>query len=156
MISEAEKFKEEDELHQKRIESKNKLEGLMFQIRDSINNENIKSKFSEDELSSIQSSLSDLENWMNDTESEKTFEDYESKYKEFNDLITPYMEKLQSGDPTQGMDPSSMGGFDPSSMDPEKMKEMMEKMGMDPSQMGGGMEPSQTEKNDVPTIDEVD
>ena len=161
MVSDAEKFKEEDEMHQKRIESKNKLESLVFQVKGSLDNEEVKSKLEENDLSTIQTALTEIDDWFNNTENEKSFDDYESKYKEFNDLITPHMSKLHSGD-QQGMDPSSMGDFDPSSMDPEAMKEAMEKMGIDPSAMAGmdpsqmaGMDPSQ-ESNDIPTIDEVD
>ena len=153
MVSDAEKFKEEDELHQKRIESKNKLEGLAFQVKGSLDNEEVKSKFSEEELTILQTSLSETETWLNDYEQERSCEDYESKYKEFNDLVTPYMSKLHEGSESSSFDPSSMdpSSFDPSSMDPAAMKEAMEKMGMDPSAMA-----SEPPKETVPTIDEVD
>jgi len=144
MVSDAEKFKDEDELHQKRIESKNKLESLVFQVRGSLDNDEIKSKLTEEELNTIQTGLSELDVWLN--ESNQTFDDYENKYKEFNDLISPYMSKLYSN--PEGIDPSSM---DPESMDPEAMKEAMGKMGIDPSTM----DPSQG-SNEMPTIDEVD
>ncbi len=159
MVSDAEKFKEEDELHQKRIESKNKLESLIFQVKSSLDNEEIKSKLEENDLSTIQNSLSEINEWFNNTEIEKNFEDYENKYKEFNDLITPHMNKLNSGDQSQGMDPSSMGGFDPSSMDPKQMEEMMKKMGMDPSNIDPkqmNTQKTESEINEIPTIDEVD
>jgi len=49
MVNDAEKFKGEDEKIKKRIESKNGLENYCFQIRNTLNDENLKSKFTDED-----------------------------------------------------------------------------------------------------------
>lgn len=49
MVNDAEKYKGEDEKVKKRIESKNSLENYCFQIRNTLNEEKLISKFTEDD-----------------------------------------------------------------------------------------------------------
>ena len=135
MVDEAEKFKEEDEKQNERIESKNKLESFVYQVKNSTTDETIKDKIEGDDLTTINTALNDIESWLLDTNREK--EDYDKKYIEFNNCVSPIMSKLYKegeGDPS-AMDPSAM---DPSAMDPNMM------------------DPSSNVDFDKPTIDEVD
>jgi heat shock 70kDa protein 1/2/6/8 len=144
MVQEAEKFKEEDEKHQKRIESKNKLETLLFQVKTGMDNPEMKNKLEEEDQKSLTSLIQETQTWLYE---EKTYEEYDEKFNEVQKIVEPIMKKLYSGG--EGMDPSSMAGMDPSSMagmDPSSMA------GMDPSSMAG-MDPSSMV---APTIDEVD
>ena len=135
MVQEAEKFKEEDQILQETIESKNKLESFIFQLKNTIENQEVKSKLTTEENEKIQSTLQTSEMWIQENNS-ATKEDYDTKYDEINQLLNPILMKLQSQGPT--MDPSQMSGMDPSQMS-----------GMDPSQMKEAM-------GQGPTIDEVD
>jgi heat shock 70kDa protein 1/2/6/8 len=54
MVNEAEKYKEEDEKMKKRIEAKNALENYCFSIRNTLNDENLKDKFTDDDKKLIE------------------------------------------------------------------------------------------------------
>tara|TARA_B100000686_G_scaffold353189_1_gene457802 strand:- start:1453 stop:3432 length:1980 start_codon:yes stop_codon:yes gene_type:complete len=143
MVDEAEKFKEEDEKQNERIESKNKLESFVYQVKNSTTDEKITEKIEGDDLTTINTALNEIESWLLDTNREK--EDYDKKYIEFNNCVSPIMSKLYKegeGDPS-AMDPNMM---DPSAMDPSAMDPNM----MDPSAMDSNVD------FDKPTIDEVD
>lgn len=49
LIKEAEKYKDEDENTRKKIEAKNQLEGYTYQVKNSINDEKLKGKVSEED-----------------------------------------------------------------------------------------------------------
>lgn len=158
MVSESEKFKEEDEKQLKRLESKNRLESYLYQVKDSVNNEKIKEKLSDQDLETLQKQTTDTLQWM---DTDHSVEEYDEKYSELQTILNPIMEKVHEKPPT--MDP---GTFDPSKMTPEMMQQMQGMMGadgkIDPSkmspemmqQMQGNM--NNMEQSQGPTIDEVD
>ena len=49
MVKDAEKYKEEDEKMRKKVEAKNGLESYIFHIRNSMKEEKLKDKFSDEE-----------------------------------------------------------------------------------------------------------
>jgi len=49
MVNEAELFKREDEKNKKRIEAKNALENYCFSMRNTLNDEKMREKFTEDD-----------------------------------------------------------------------------------------------------------
>jgi len=93
LIQEAEKFKDEDNLIKETIDSKNKLESLLYQTKSSVENEEIKSKLEESDISLVQKSIQDIEEWLLDDRSK---EEYEQKTTEFNAIINPVMMKVYS------------------------------------------------------------
>jgi len=93
LIQEAEKFKDEDNLIKEKIDSKNKLESLLYQTKSSVENEEIKSKLEESDISLVQKSIQDIEEWLLDDRSK---EEYEQKTTEFNAIINPVMMKVYS------------------------------------------------------------
>lgn len=54
MVNEAEKFKGEDEKIKKRIESKNALENYCFSMKNTLNDEKLKDKFTEEDKKVIE------------------------------------------------------------------------------------------------------
>jgi len=54
LVKEAEKFKGEDEVIKKRIESKNTLESYTFSIRNSLKDEKLKDKIKADEREKVE------------------------------------------------------------------------------------------------------
>jgi len=54
MVSEAEKYKDEDEKTKKKIESKNSFENYCFQMKNTLNDEKLKEKFTEDDKKVIE------------------------------------------------------------------------------------------------------
>jgi len=93
MVEEGEKYKEEDELHKQKIESKNNLENLLYQSKSSVTNEQVISKLEEDEIQIVKDTVTETETWLLD---ERTKEEYENKLKEVNDKLNPIMMKIYS------------------------------------------------------------
>jgi len=54
MVNEAEKFRGEDEKVKKRIEAKNALENYCFSMKNTLNDEKLKDKFTEDDKKVIE------------------------------------------------------------------------------------------------------
>merc|ERR1711863_83433 len=77
MVADAEKFKGEDDKQKERIAAKNGLESFIFNLKSSLDNEEIKSKLSSEELSAAQSALDDALKWMdaNQLAEKEEFED---------------------------------------------------------------------------------
>ena len=157
MVEEADKFKDEDNEQKLRIEAKNNLESLLFQMKTSISNEEIKSKLSEDDLTTIQTHLADTETWL---DTDRTKEELDGKVAEINGVVNPIMTKLysQGGGDGKMPDMSGMPGMPDTSGMPG-MPDMSGMPGMpDMSGMPGmpdmsgmpGMQPSEA------TIDELD
>jgi heat shock 70kDa protein 1/2/6/8 len=54
MVNEAEKFKGEDDIMKKRIEAKNGFENYCFQMKNTLNDEKLRDKFTEDDKKVIE------------------------------------------------------------------------------------------------------
>ena len=93
MVNEGEKFKEEDQMNKDKIESKNKLDSLVYQTKGSIDNEEIKGKLDESEITTINDLLSETELWLED---EHLKDEYDNKLTEVNSKINPIMMKVYS------------------------------------------------------------
>ena len=108
MVQEAEKFKEDDTLQQKKIESKNQLESLLHTAKSSIDGEN-KSKLEAEEIEVIGNTVKETEEWLlND---DLTKDDYQNKLTELNGLINPIMSTLHGGQgPMETPSETSMPG----------------------------------------------
>jgi heat shock protein 1/8 len=98
MVEEAERFKDEDEKQRLRVEAKNSLEGLLYSSRNSMNEEKLKDKFTEEDRATIEASVSDIQAWI-DSNGSATKEEYDAKTKEFEAVFHPIMQKVyaQSG-----------------------------------------------------------
>ena len=130
MVQEAEKFKEDDTLQQKKIESKNQLESFLYGLHSSF--EKSKDKLSEEDVLLFTETLSNTTKWLSE---ERSVEDYESKLQEIQKKLESIMGKLNSTIPSTQSDPSTM---DTSTFDPDMMKQGEAMMG------------------EKPTIDEID
>ena len=134
MVSEAEEYKEEDKKIMERIESKNKLEGYLYQVKSSLNDENLKGKFDESKKEDIESKVQDTIKWLDENQNEEK-EIYESKQKEIENVFMELMKDV--GGTGAGMP----GGM------PE---------GFDPSNMQGFNQPEESEPSNEPVIEEID
>ena len=59
MVNDAEKFKGEDEMIKKKVEAKNGFANYCFQMKNTLNDENLKEKFSEDDKKTIEEASKD-------------------------------------------------------------------------------------------------
>jgi len=57
LVKEAEKYKSEDEIIKKKVEAKNGLENYTYSIRNTLNDEKLKDKFSADEKKTIEDAV---------------------------------------------------------------------------------------------------
>lgn len=146
MVSEAEKYKAEDEEVKARIEAKNGLENYIFQVRSSSQDEKFASILSEEDKTTINETLDKALEWLdaNQTEDKSAYED---KQKEVEGVIMPILSRYASGAPGSG--PSSGGAPGGVPVDPTQPDDDVPMGGM-PS---GG---TTTTSGPGPKIEEVD
>ena len=94
MIQEAEIHKKADDDHKSKIEAKNNLEGYAFQVRNSLNDENIASKLDLSDKELIQSKVNELISWLQSDFDVLEKEIYDSKLKELEAIVNPIMTKM--------------------------------------------------------------
>ena len=138
MVQEAEKFKAEDEANKQRIEAKNQLENYIFSARNSMKEDAVASKLSEDDKKKINEELDKAMSWLDDHPSAEK-EEYEQKQKEVEGAVMPIFAKM-AGAGAQGM-PGGMPGGMPTG-------------GMPGNMPTGGNQGAQ--EDDGPHIEEVD
>jgi len=97
MVSDAEKYKKEDEAQRDRISAKNSLESYCFNMKTSINDDKISSKLTADDKSKVTDTIESALKWMESNQlAEK--EEYEHKLKEIEKICSPIMTKLYGGE----------------------------------------------------------
>jgi len=112
MVKEGEQYEAEDRENKEKIESRNKLDSLLYQTKSSINNDEIKGKLDESEIKMVNDLLTETELWM---EEDHLKEEYETKLTEINGKINPIMMKIYS-EGSGEMPESVPNGSDPESM----------------------------------------
>ena len=94
MIQDAEIHKKADDEHKSKIEAKNNLEGYAFQVRNSLNEENIASKLDLSDKELIQSKVNEIISWLQSNFDVQEKEIYDSKLKELEAIVNPIMSKM--------------------------------------------------------------
>merc|ERR1712127_986606 len=107
MVEEAEKFKNEDEKTRLKIEAKNSLENYTYNIKNTIKDEKIKDKISENEKEELEKKISEILTFIEKNEDLEK-EEYEEKENELKNLVNPIITKIYQ----QGSGPN-MGDFNP-------------------------------------------
>merc|ERR1712099_81708 len=105
MVSEAEKFRAEDESNRSKIEAKNGLENYCFTMRNTLQEEKLKEK--------IEAAVQETLDWLDKNQlAEK--EEFEGKQKELEGVVNPIMMKVYQAAGGGGMPEGGMpgGGFD--------------------------------------------
>jgi len=91
MVAEAEEYAAQDELEQKTVEAKNKLEGYLYSLKQS---QSSLQNLSEDDKNTLSSTVSDALSWLEQqTTGDTTKEQYENKQKEVEDIANPIIQK---------------------------------------------------------------
>ena len=111
LVKEAEKFKDEDEKAKSKVESKNTLEHYCYSMRQTLNEEKLKDKFSEDEKATINKGCDESLKWLNDNPAASK-DEIDAKYKSLESTFNPIMMRVYqaSGGMPGGM-PNMGGGF---------------------------------------------
>merc|ERR1712014_278209 len=118
MVSEAEKFKAEDEANKSKVEAKNGLENYCFTMRNTLNEEKLQDKFEADDKSKIEKAVQETLDWLDKNQlAEK--DEFEGKQKELEGIVNPIMMKVYQaaggggGMPDGGMPGGGFGGGAP-------------------------------------------
>jgi L1 cell adhesion molecule like protein len=110
MVNEAEKFKGEDEQQRERVQSKNALESYAFNIKQTIDDEKLKDKISEEDRTKINEKCDETIKWLDANQTAEK-EEYEHHQKELEGVCNPIITKLyQSAGGAPGGMPGGMPG----------------------------------------------
>jgi len=118
MVSEAEKYKDEDEANKTKIEAKNGLENYCFQVRNSLSEEKLQDKFEASDKEAIEKAVQEALDWLDKNQlAEK--DEFEAKQKEVEGVVNPIMMKVyqsaggEGGSMPGGADIPGGGGAGP-------------------------------------------
>merc|ERR1711978_301642 len=100
MVNDAEKFKAEDEKQKERIAAKNGLESYCFNMKSSMDEENLKEKISEEEKKTINNKCDEALKWLESNQLGEV-DEFQDKQKELEAVCNPIISKLyrQGGAP---------------------------------------------------------
>jgi L1 cell adhesion molecule like protein len=92
MISDAEKFKEDDEKAQKKVQAKNNLENYIYNVRTTVVNEEKMKTSLGAEHETVSKTVDDTIKWLDDNKNAST-EEFEAKQKEVEAVLMPLIQK---------------------------------------------------------------
>ena len=90
MVSDAEKYADDDKIVTEKINSKNSLETYLFYLKSTISD----SKTIDDDSKTIDNLIKDCDDWM--TSEKHSKEDYDNKKKELENICNPILLKKNS------------------------------------------------------------
>lgn len=96
MVSEAERFKKEDDEETARIQAKNSVESYAYSLKNSINDGEMKDKISDADKEKLTKEISDVISWL-DSNQTATTEEYTDKHKELEGIANPIISGAYSG-----------------------------------------------------------
>jgi len=110
MVQDAEKFKDQDDQVKKRIEAKNGLENYCFQIKNTMNDEKLKDKFTDEDRKTIEEITAAGLQFVNSA-TDAAAEEFEAKQKEIEAKYNPIMMRVyQAAGGAPGGMPGGMPG----------------------------------------------
>ena len=109
MVSEAEKYKEEDSRHKERIDARNGLENYIYSVKNSTES---KEKLSDEERSTIDEACKESLAWLESANAETETADYAAQQKKLEGIVAPIVAKLY-GQEGQGTTTPSDSGSGP-------------------------------------------
>ena len=101
MVKDAEKYADEDKLVKERVEAKNDLENYCYGLSTTLNNEQIKTKITEEDRKTIEDKSSEVLTWLETMDGTLTKEDILTKKQEIESIVNPITSKLYSAQPEQ-------------------------------------------------------
>jgi heat shock protein 1/8 len=107
MVAEAEKFKGEDDAVKDKIEAKNGLENYCFQMKNQLDDEKLKDKFTDEDKTTIEETSKEGLQWL-ESNPEADAEALKAKQKELEAKFNPIMMKIYQA---AGGDPNMPGGM---------------------------------------------
>lgn len=101
LVKDAEKYKEEDEKVAKRVEAKNSFEQYLYSVKNSLNEDNVKSKLCKDDIENIESLCKEGTEWIDNNGSTMSKEEIDEKRSEYEKKLMPLMSKIYQQSSTE-------------------------------------------------------
>ncbi|KAJ7365859.1 Heat shock cognate 71 kDa protein [Desmophyllum pertusum] len=139
MVTDAEKYKADDDKQRDTIQAKNTLESYAYNMKSTAEDDKVKDKISEEDKTLILEKCKEVIDWLEKNESAEK-EEYEAKQKEVEKVCSPIITKLYQGAGGGGDAGGMPGGMPPGGF---------------PGGQGGGA-PQSGGESTGPTIEEVD
>ncbi|BFZ60979.1 Hsp70 chaperone [Saitoella coloradoensis] len=108
MVSDAEKYADEDAKETARISAKNGLESYAFSLRNSLNDESLAGKLEADDKTKLSGAIDETISWL-DGNATATTEEYADKQKELEGVANPIMSKVYAAGGAPGGMPGAPG-----------------------------------------------
>lgn len=105
MVQDAEKYKAEDEMVKKKVDTKNSLENYAYNMRNTVKDEKFAGKLPPADKQKIEKAVDDAINWLEGNQLAEV-DEFEDKLKELEGLCNPIIAKMYQG----GDMPGGMGG----------------------------------------------
>ena len=109
MVQEAEKYKAEDEEHKKKIEAKNGLENYAYNMKNTMNDDNVGGKIDADDKAKIMAAVEETITWLDGNQTAE-IDEFEDKLKELEGICNPIISKMYQGAGGAAPDMGGMGG----------------------------------------------
>jgi L1 cell adhesion molecule like protein len=109
MVQEAEKYKAEDEEHKKKIEAKNGLENYAYNMKNTMNDDNVGGKIDADDKAKITAAVEETISWLDGNQTAE-IDEFEDKLKELEGICNPIISKMYQGAGGAAPDRGGMGG----------------------------------------------
>ena len=109
MVDEAERYKAEDEANRIRVEAKNSLENYVYSMKNTLSDEKLASKLSDDDKTKINDKLSETTSWL-DANQQAEKDEFEAKQRDLEAVVNPILQNISGGAAPGGM-PGGMPDF---------------------------------------------
>ncbi|KAK7889719.1 hypothetical protein WMY93_025279 [Mugilogobius chulae] len=96
MVQDADKFKAEDDAQRNRVSAKNALEAYVFTVKNSVQDEAVSSKLSQDDRKKLLDKCEETMSWLDNNQLAEV-EEYQHKQKELEKVCNPIISKLYQG-----------------------------------------------------------
>lgn len=113
MVSEAERYKEEDARHKKKIDARNGFENYVYSVKNSTSEPGLKDKLTDGDRATIEDACKSALEWLEMTGSGTDAEEYEAEQKKLECIVTPIISKLYGNGSNSVPPPYSSSGPGP-------------------------------------------
>lgn len=114
MVSEAEKYRADDEREAERVQAKNQLESYAFTLKNTISEASFREKVGEDDAKKLETVSQETIDWLDASQAAST-DEYKDRQKELEGIANPIMTKFYGAGADAGPGAGGPGGF-PGSM----------------------------------------
>jgi len=94
MVKEAEQFKEQDDAVRAVVDARNELERYIYSVKDSLDREDLKDKFTEDDRAKINDAAEIASKWLDEGHPDAKADEFEAKQKELEGVVNPIMVRV--------------------------------------------------------------